>query len=157
MVQRYASLAVFLLVVVTAAWMGSSFEAGEWYEAITKPAWTPPPWVFAAAWSVLYVLMALAMWLVWESGHGNRLGALIIWLVQLVFNVAWPWLFFGLHRSGFAMAELALLIGLVILCIKAFSSASGVAALLLVPYLLWLVFALALNFSIWTLSGGLQG
>lgn len=157
MIQRYASLVIFLILVVMVAWVGSGFEAGEWYYAITKPSWTPPDWTFAAAWSVLYVLMALAMWLVWESGHANRNGALVFWLLQLAFNALWMWLFFGLHRVGWAMGELVLLIGLSILCIKAFSMASRAAALLMLPYLIWLVFALALNFSIWTLSGGLSG
>jgi tryptophan-rich sensory protein len=157
MVLRYASLAVFLLLVVLAALMGGSFEAGEWYSAISKPQWTPPPWVFAVAWSVLYVLMALAMWQVWVSGHPVRRGALIFWLLQLAVNVAWPWLFFGLHRTGLAMADLGLLIGLVILCMRAFSMASRAAALLMLPYLLWLLFAWLLNFAIWALSGGALG
>lgn len=157
MIQRYASLVIFLILVVMVAWVGSSFEAGEWYYAITKPSWTPPDWAFAAAWSVLYVLMALAMWLVWESGHANRFGSLTFWLLQLAFSAAWSWLFFGLHRVGWAMGALVLLIGLSILCIKAFSMASRAAVLLMLPYLIWLVFALALNFSIWTLSGGLSG
>jgi len=157
MVLRYASLAVFLLLVVLAALIGGSFEAGEWYSAISKPQWAPPPWVFAATWSVLYVLTALAMWQVWLSGHPVRLGALLFWLLQLVVNVAWLWLFFGLHRSGWALGDMALLIGLVVLCIRAFSMASRAAALLMLPYLLWLLFAWLLNFSIWALSGGALG
>ena len=154
MISRYAWLAIFLLLVVIAAAIASSFEAGEWYFLLRKPDWTPPAWVFGPVWSVLYVLMALAMWLVWISGDETRVGSLIWWLFQLGLNAAWSWLFFGLTRSGWSMAELLLLIGAVILCMKAFSSASRTAVLLMAPYLLWLVFAWVLNFAIWSMNGG---
>jgi len=152
--SRLVSLAVFLALVVTVAWLSSQFPAGEYYALLNKPAWAPPAWLFGPAWSVLYVLMALAMWMVWERGVQARLGALAWWLLQLALNAAWTWLFFGLTRIGWAMAELGLLIGLVILCIKVFSLVSKPAAWLMLPYLLWLVFALMLNFSIWILNGG---
>jgi tryptophan-rich sensory protein len=151
---RMVSLVVFLVLVVTAAWLGSQFPAGEYYAQLNKPSWAPPAWLFGPVWSVLYVMMAVAMWRVWLSGQQARLGALAWWLIQLALNAAWSWLFFGLTRIGWAMAEMALLIGMVILCIKAFSLISKPAAWLMVPYLLWLGFAFALNFSLWTLNGG---
>lgn len=154
MMTRYAWLAVFLLLVVIAAAAAGSFEVGDWYFTMRKPGWTPPPWAFGPIWSVLYVLMALAMWQVWVSMHYTRVGALVWWLLQLGLNVAWSWLFFGLHRSGWAMAEMLLLIGFVILCGRAFFASSRVAAALLMPYLAWLLFAWVLNFSIWRLNGG---
>jgi len=154
MIQRYGSLAVFLLLVAGAALFGSSFEAGSWYFALNKPQWTPPPWVFGPAWAILYVLMALAMWKVWLTGHPIRTGSLAWWLLQLGVNMAWSWLFFGMHRSGIALADLSLLIGLVVLCMKAFSASSRTAALLMLPYLLWLMFAWLLNFFIWRMNGG---
>lgn len=154
MKTRYAWLAVFLLLVIIAAAVAGSFEAGDWYYTMRKPGWTPPPWVFGLVWSVLYLLMALAMWQVWVSMHNTRVGALVWWLLQLGLNVAWSWLFFGLHRSGWAMAELLVLIGLVILCIRAFFASSRVAAALLMPYLAWLLFAWVLNVSIWMMNGG---
>lgn len=154
MIARYTSLATFLLLVLLAAAFGGSFEAGEWYYELRKPAWTPPPWVFGPAWAVLYLMMALAMWKVWQTGHSVRVGALIWWLLQLALNAAWSWLFFGLNRIGWSMLEMTLLIGVVLLCIKAFSTISRTAAWLMAPYLLWLLFALALNFSIWSLNGG---
>ncbi|MDZ4731831.1 MAG: TspO/MBR family protein [Xanthomonadales bacterium] len=152
--SRMVSLAVFLGLVVVAAWLGSQFPAGEYYALVNKPAWAPPAWLFGPAWSILYILMAVAMWKVWQSGQQARLGALAWWLLQLGFNAAWTWLFFGLTRTGWAMVEMAVLIGLVILCIKAFSLISKPAAWLMLPYLLWLGFAFALNFSIWSLNGG---
>ncbi len=151
---RMVSLAVFLGLVVLAAWLGSQFPAGEYYALLNKPGWAPPAWLFGPVWSILYVMMAIAMWKVWESRHPARLGALAWWLIQLGLNAAWTWLFFGLTRIGWAMAEMALLTGVVVLCIKAFSLLSKPAAWLMLPYLLWLVFALALNFSIWSLNGG---
>ncbi|HET6565027.1 MAG TPA: TspO/MBR family protein [Xanthomonadales bacterium] len=152
--SRMVSLAVFLALVVLAAWLGSQFPAGEYYALLNKPGWAPPAWLFGPVWSVLYVMMAVAMWRVWESGHPARTGALAWWLIQLALNAAWTWLFFGLTRIGWAMAELAFLVGLVVLCIKAFSLISKPAAWLMVPYLLWICFALALNFSLWSLNGG---
>jgi len=153
-ITRFAWLAVFLLVVVVTAAIAGSFEAGAWYFLINKPSWTPPAWLFGPVWSVLYVLMAVAMWLVWDSGNHTRVGALLWWLIQLSLNATWSWLFFGLNRSGWALAEMLLLIGMVIFCIKAFSNASRLAAALMLPYLLWLIFAWGLNFSIWRLNGG---
>jgi tryptophan-rich sensory protein len=154
MISRYGSMAVFLLLVIAAAAFGSSFEAGEWYYALRKPDWTPPPWVFGPVWSILYLLMALAMWKVWLSGRYVRIGALIWWLLQLGLTAAWSWLFFGLHRPGWSMLEMALLIGVVLLCVKAFAAISRVAAWLMAPYLLWLLFAWALNYAIWSMNGG---
>jgi len=155
--SRYATMAIFLLLVIFAAYVSGSFEAGVWYFSMTKPAWTPPAWLFGPVWAILYLLMALAMWKVWISGHASRNGALIWWLLQLGFNVAWSWLFFGLERTGWAMLELLFLIGLVILCIRMFLAISRQAALMMVPYLLWLCFAWLLNFSIWRMNGGSLG
>jgi len=152
--SRMISLAVFLALVVIAVWMASQFPAGEYYALLNKPGWAPPAWLFGPVWSILYVLMAIAMWKVWQSGRQERLGALAWWLLQLGLNVAWSWLFFGLTRIGWAMAELAVLIGLVVFCTRVFSMISKSAAWLMVPYLLWLLFALALNFSLWSLNGG---
>jgi tryptophan-rich sensory protein len=156
MFYRYGSLAVFLLLVILAAFFGSSFEAGEWYHIkMNKPPWTPPAWLFGPVWAVLYVLMALAAWKVWMTGHYARLGALVWWAIQLVLNVAWSWLFFGLHRPGWAWVEMTVLIAAVLLCIRAFRLISRPAANLMVPYLLWLIFAWVLNLALWTMNGGL--
>jgi tryptophan-rich sensory protein len=152
--SRYLPLAVFLALVVAAAGFGAQFPAGEYYAMINKPDWAPPPWVFGPVWTLLYVMMAVAMWKVWMTGQQARLGALAWWLLQLTLNAAWSWLFFGLTRTGWAMAEMALLIGIVVLCIKAFSLVSKPAAWLMVPYLLWLGVAFALNFSVWSMNGG---
>ena len=114
MVARHASMAVFLALVVLAAAIAGRFEAGEWYYSMNKPAWTPPPWFFPPVWAALYLMMALAAWQVWLTGHYSRIQALAWWMIQLVLNVAWSWLFFDLHRSGWAWLELSLLIAIVV-------------------------------------------
>lgn len=154
MIARYSMLVVFLLAVVMTAAIGGSFPVGQWYFDLIKPGWNPPPWVFGPVWSVLYVLMGLAMWKVWTSGHHNRTGALLWWLMQLVLNAGWSWLFFGLHRTGWALLELTVLLAVVILCTRAFATVSRPAALWMVPYILWLMFAWVLNITLWSLNGG---
>ncbi len=155
MIARYASMAVFLALVVLAAAISGSFEAGEWYYTMNKPPWTPAPWFFVLIWVALYLMMALAAWQVWLSGHYIRLGALIWWMIQLVLNVAWSWLYFGLERLGWAWLELGLLIVIVVLCIRAFRLLSKSAAYLMMPYLVWLIFSWVLNLATWTMNGGL--
>jgi tryptophan-rich sensory protein len=156
MVYKYGSLAAFLLLVVCAAYVGASFEVGEWYhETLNKPSWNPPAWVFGPVWSVLYLLMALSAWKVWLGGQPERFRALGWWLAQLVLNAGWSWLFFGMHRPGWAWVEMTLLIAIVIVCIRAFRGLSKSAANLMVPYLVWLIFAWVLNLAVWTMNGGL--
>lgn len=154
MTTRYVMLATFLLLVVITAAIAGSFEAGAWYFALAKPEWTIPAWAFAPAWAVAYVLVAAAMWIVWTSGHHLRSGALTWWLLQLVLVIVWSWLLFGMNRSGWSMAAMLLLIGMAIMCIKVFAAPSRLAALLLVPWLLWLVYLWVLNIAIWLLNGG---
>lgn len=155
MIARYGSMAIFLALVVLAAAIGGSFEAGEWYYSLYKPAWTPPSWLFGPVWAATYLMIAMAAWKVWLTGHHARLGALLWWAIQLVMNTAWSWLFFGLQRPGWAWLELSLLIVVVLLCIKAFRPLSKPASHLMVPYLVWLIFAWFLNLVIWTMNGGL--
>mgnify|MGYP001813743289 CR=1 FL=1 len=158
MLHRYGSLAFFLLLTVAAGYIGASFEAGEWYyETLKKPAWTPPAWLFGPVWAVLYPLMAISAWKVWLTGHHERLGALTWWGIQLLLNAAWSWLFFGLHRIGWAWAEMTVLVLAVLLCTRAFFLLSRHAAYLMVPYLVWLIYAWVLNFTMWSMNGGVFG
>jgi tryptophan-rich sensory protein len=154
MTPRITSLAIFLLLVVLAAAAAGSFEAGDWYRALYKPSWAPPWQVFGPVWAILYVLMALAAWKIWLTGTSLRIGALTWWFIQLALNIAWSWLIFGLERPGWALMELSVLIAMVVMCIRAFSLLSRPAGALMVPYLLWLLFAWFLFFSIWLMNGG---
>ena len=156
MFTSYFSLAIFLLLVIIASLIGAGFEAGEWFHVtIIQPSWTPPYWLFGQIWTLLYVLMALAAWMVWLTGHYSRIQALIWWALLLLLNVGWSFLIFGLHRPGWALPLLGLTIGIAIFCIRAFSRLSRPAALLMTPYLVWISFLSLLNFAIWAMNGGL--
>lgn len=158
MLARYSSLAVFLLLVVLAAAAGASFEAGEWYfREVGKPSWSPPPWFFGPAWAIAYLFAALAAWQAWMTEHYDRLKALGWWLAMLVLNVAWSFLFFGMHRTGWAWPVLGLALVAAIFCALAFRRLSGQAAGLMVPCLLWMGFCWGLNLAVWTLNGGFLG
>lgn len=156
--HRYFSLALFLLLVVITAVIGSGFDAGEWYYVtMERPSMAPPGWLYAVAWALVYVLMALAAWKVWLTEHFSRLGVLTWWVLLLVLNYGWAVLFFGWHRPGWALPMLGITIVVAIFCIRAFRPISRDAAWLMAPYLIWTVFLWALNLVIWTINGGFPG
>jgi translocator protein len=146
-------LIAWLLLVALAAWFGSQFAPGAWYQALEKPAWTPPSWLFGPVWTVLYAMMGVAAWLVWrERGFSGAPTALGLFLLQLVLNAAWSWLFFGLQRPDLAAAEILILWAAIAATIVASWRVRPLAGWLLVPYLLWVSFAAALNVAIWRLN-----
>ncbi len=150
-------LVVSIAVCFGAGLVGSLFTArsvGGWYLALDKPAWTPPSAVFGPVWSLLYLLMGIAAWLVWRrGGFGAHPLALTLFACQLVLNAVWSFLFFGLRLPGAAFVEIVVLWALILATLIACWRAVPVAGLLLVPYLLWVSFASALNFAIWRLNG----
>lgn len=131
---------------------GGGFAA--WYSTIQKPSFTPPNWVFGPAWTMLYILMGVAAFLVWQRGLGSRAGriALACFLVQLVINALWTPVFFGLHRVGLALVVIVLLWVAIAVTMYYFAQVSRAAAVLLAPYLVWVSFATVLNASIWWLN-----
>jgi len=140
-------------VVALFAFAGSRFRPGAWYSSLTRPAWTPPNWLFAPVWTILYLAIAVAGWLVWRGLPGSHLhAAVFIWVAQLVLNACWSWLFFGLHQPGYALVDILLLFALIVWFIAAAAPVSAVAAWLFVPYSLWVGFASALNLAIWHLN-----
>lgn len=158
--RQFAGLLIWLLLTFVAAALGAwaSIEAGSFYQQLERPSWAPPGSVFSPVWTTLFVLMAVAAWLVWRvNGLAGARGALRLYLVQLVFNVLWSWLFFGWHLGGWAFAEVILLWVLIGATLVAFWPVSRLAGLLLVPYLLWVSFAVALNYSVWQLNPQLLG
>lgn len=142
------ALLAFLLVAFAAASSGAVFRPGAWYQTIRKPHWTPPNWVFPTVWTVLYIAMAVAGWLVWRK-VGLAALPFAFYAAQLVFNAAWSALFFGLKRPDVAFADLVLLWLSIAGTLVIFATIDGLAAVLFVPYLAWVSVAGALNLSIW--------
>jgi WD40 repeat protein/tryptophan-rich sensory protein len=147
------ALAGWLLLCFAAAALGAVFVPGEWYAALRKPSWNPPGWIFGPVWTTLYTMMAVAAWLVWrQGGWGMRRKPLLIFVAQLALNALWTPLFFGLHRPGVAFAGIVLLWLAIATTLAAFWPVSRLAAWLLAPYLAWVSFAAALNFTLWRLN-----
>jgi benzodiazapine receptor len=142
-----------LIITFGAAYIGSRFPVDEWYTALSKPSWNPPNWLFGPVWSVLYLLMAISVWLVWKKeGFQAAFIPLSIFLLQLILNAAWSWLFFGLHELGIAFIEIMVLWLSILVCIIMFWRMVPISGILLVPYLLWVTFASILNYTLWQLN-----
>jgi benzodiazapine receptor len=136
-----------------AAFVGSRFRVDEWYNALAKPSWNPPNGIFGPVWSILYFLMAVSVWLVWRNaGLHSVILPLIVFLLQLVLNAAWSWLFFGLHELGYALIEIVVLWVAIAVNIILFWSIYPLSGMLLLPYLAWVTFASVLNYTIWRLN-----
>lgn len=133
----------------------ASRDAGGFYGALTKPAWAPPGWLFAPVWSALYVLMGVAAWLVWRvrpataADRASRQRGLALFVVQLVLNALWTWLFFAWRQGAAAFGEIALLWLAVAVTTWYFGRVRRLAAWCLVPYLLWVSYATALTWAVW--------
>lgn len=147
---KWISLAVFVGVVAAAASFGAIFKPGPWYAALVKPPWTPPNWVFGPVWTALYVMIAVAGWLVWRSDERGR--ALRLWIAALVLNAAWSWLFFGQHWIGAALADIVLLLVAIMAFARAAWPVNRLASALFWPYLAWVAYATTLNGAIWVLN-----
>jgi len=142
-----------IVLTFGAAYVGSRFPVDEWYTALSKPSWNPPNWLFGPVWSVLYILMAISAWLVWrEEGLLGAIVPLSIFILQLVLNAAWSWLFFGLHELGIAFVEIVTLWVAIIVNITLFWRLKPISGILLIPYLLWVTFASVLNYTLWRLN-----
>lgn len=158
LVDELAVLLVLLVVCYATAGLGAWSNVGpiqDWYPSLRKPSWTPPNWVFAPVWTALYLMMALAAWLVWlRVGWPSCRIALGLFAVQLVLNAVWSGLFFRLHSPGIAFAEIILLWCAIAATLWSFGRISALAAGLFAPYLLWVTFAAVLNGTIWRMNSG---
>jgi len=125
-----------------------------WYATLRKPSFTPPDWVFAPVWIILYSLMGIAAYLVWRKGLGEKQvrKAMILFSGQLMLNALWSWIFFGLRSPLAGFVEIAILSVVLIFTIQSFFKISKAAGALLIPYFLWVAFASGLNLSIWYLN-----
>ncbi|MBB0243284.1 tryptophan-rich sensory protein [Streptomyces alkaliphilus] len=147
----WPSLVVFvgLCYLVSAVGSLASSEADEVYGALDRPAWAPPSWLFGPVWTVLYGLIGVSAWLVWRRAGGSARTALVWWGVQLALNLAWTPLFFAAEEYGLALVNIVLMLGAIVVTTALFARIHRVAAWLLVPYLLWVGYATALNAAIW--------
>lgn len=151
----HPALVLFYWVILTfcAPALGAFGVPGEWYSELRKPTWNPPSWLFGPMWSLLYMMMAVAAWLVWRRGGWRaQSGPLRLYLVQLVLNAAWTPVFFGLHQPGWALLVILLLAAAIAATLRAFYRVRRLAGFLFVPYLLWVSFASVLNFTLWWMN-----
>jgi translocator protein len=156
--RSVVALAVFFAACFLAAGIGGLFTGpqvapGEWYDTLAKPFFTPPSWLFGPVWTALYAAMAVAGWLVWrERGRMNVRPALVLFGAQLILNLLWSVVFFGMESPGWGLVEILILWGAIFLTIISFMRVSRMAGWLLVPYLMWVTFATFLNAGIWLLN-----
>jgi benzodiazapine receptor len=158
--RKLIGLAGWLALSFAAAALGSlaATNAGGFYESLSRPPWAPPSWLFAPMWTLLYLLMGMAAWLVWKEGRSNRgRAALTLFIVQLGANALWTWLFFAWRIGAAAFAEAVVLWILIACTLVAFWRIRPLAGWLLVPYLAWVGFAAALTLTVWQRNPQLLG
>jgi translocator protein len=150
-------LVVSIVACLVAGAIGSIFTRSAvttWYATLGKPTFSPPNWLFAPVWTLLYILMGIAAFLVWRKGLGNRQvrSALIVFLIQLILNTLWSVVFFGLESPLFGLVVISVLWMAILVTVIQFFKISREASVLLWPYFLWVTFAAVLNSSIWLLN-----
>ena len=149
-------LILCVLVCEVAGFIGSFFIAGAipgWYAFLNKPSFNPPSWLFAPVWTILFLMMGVGLFLVWQSrSDEKRKEAIVMFFIQLALNAIWPVIFFGLHSPGISFSEIIILWFAIFGTIIAFYKISKTAAILLIPYIIWVSFAAILNYSIWLLN-----
>ena len=151
--RQWLALLGFLLLclgVAALAGFATAQSVVDWYPTLVKPSWQPPSWLFGPVWTVLYILMAIAAWLVWKGGNAKT--ALMLFGVQLALNLAWSFLVFRAHSAIMALVDIAALWLAIAATMWAFALKNRLAAWLLVPYIAWVSFASALNTAIWLLN-----
>jgi benzodiazapine receptor len=148
--------ALFFWIIITLAVglaAGMVSRPDVWYDALSKPVWNPPGWIFAPVWIVLYVLMGTAAGLIWQRrAISQSTLALNFYVIQLILNIIWPLIFFGMRNPGLAFAEICLLWIAIVATLFAFWRVYRPASFLLMPYFLWVSFAAVLNLTIWRMN-----
>jgi translocator protein len=154
--MRWLSLILWLGLCFVVAGLGARWTTPEipaWYRTLTQPSFAPPNWLFGPVWSLLYALMAIAAWQVWQSTPSPmRTWGLALFMVQLALNLAWSWIFFRQHALGAAAVEVLILWAAIGLTLVVFSRVAPPAAWLMAPYLAWVSFAAVLNAAFWRLN-----
>ena len=149
MKNKFVSFSLFLIITFSASIIGgivSSKFKDPWYTSIIKPSFNPPDWIFAPVWTILYFLMAYAIWNVWIESREKIL--VNLYLIHLVFNTTWSIIFFGFHNITLALLNLIIIIIFIVILILKYKRISNLSAYLMIPYLLWSFYALILNMSL---------
>lgn len=149
--KEYAVGLVIVAACLGVGGLGAIFTSSSvstWYLTLAKPAWNPPGWVFGPVWTTLYVMMGVAYWLVWRVRGANTRRATVLFVGQLVLNLAWSALFFGLQRPDLALLEIVVLLTAITFTAIEFRRHSPLAANLFCPYIIWVAYATSLNAAI---------
>ena len=152
---QFAGLIGWLVLSFITAAIGAfaSINARTFYAGLTRPSWAPPGWLFGPVWTLLYTLMAISVWLIWRrTGFAAARKAMTLFFAQLVANGLWSWLFFAWQKGALSFVEICILWVLILATIQEFWKFNRLAATLLIPYLLWVTFAGALNFVLWRMN-----
>jgi tryptophan-rich sensory protein len=154
--MRWLSLVGWIVLCFAVAGISSTWTANEvngWYRTLVRPSYAPPNWLFGPVWTLLYLLMAIAAWQVWQSPPSTlRNVGIALFLMQLALNFAWPWVFFRLHALGAGLVEIIALWIAIAATMFVFRRISPAATWMLAPYLAWVSFATALNAGFWRLN-----
>jgi len=154
---RWIALLVFVVLSFAAGLIGQfagGGSPGAWYRLLAKPSFTPPGWVFAPVWSLLYLMMGVAAWRVWlRRAEARTAWPLALFFVQLALNATWSVLFFGLHRIDWAFLDIVALWVAILATVVLFFRVRAAAGWLMIPYLAWVSFASLLNAELWRLNG----
>ena len=151
--NKYLSLTFILLITFLAAGIGGFTTATfkePWYSQIILPSFNPPSWVFGPVWTVLYILMSVAIWRIWIKYYDNKI--LNLYFLHLFFNMIWSTIFCGFHQIGLALLDLVLILIFIVLLMKIYYLKDKISFSLMVPYFLWSSYALVLNFNIFILN-----
>ena len=147
------SISIPLLIGFTSGFFTIT-GVGSWYQTIQKPSWNPPGWVFGPVWTTLYVMMGIALFLIWKSSANKdvKQTAILLFSIQLILNFFWSFIFFNQQQPGWALVEIIILWSAILITIFSFSKINNTASWLLVPYISWVSFATILNYTIWKLN-----
>jgi benzodiazapine receptor len=152
---NYLKLIISLALPQLMGGLGAFFtlsSVNSWFITLNKPSWNPPSWLFGPVWTLLYVLMGIACYLIWRSDYPQKKALLKLYFVQLILNALWSPAFFGMQSPFLGLLVIIPLWIAIVLCIIQFKKVSALASGLMMPYLLWVTFATALNTAIWILN-----